>query len=194
MKPKILVITSTTRQARVGRQVADWYIKEAKQANNNFDFELLDIADLNLPILGEPIPPLYAHDEQYNAQQKDLAERIARADGFVIVTGEYNYGVPAPLKNMLDHIAPTPWQRKAVAYVGYGVKGANWSIGNLVPTMAYLGVMSMPYTVGISMIWDAFDDKGNVKASHQTGEIAKQLEDLEWWVRSLKVAREASAN
>jgi NAD(P)H-dependent FMN reductase len=193
MKPKILVITSTTRQARVGRQIADWYIKEAKQANSSMDFELLDIADLNLPILDEPVPPLYAQTGSYNEQQKALAEQIGTADGFVIITGEYNYGVPAPLKNMLDHLAPTPWQRKAVAYVGYGVKGANWSISSLVPTMTYLGVVSMPYTVGISMIWDALDEQGKVKSSHQVGEVAKQLEDLEWWVRSLKAAREATA-
>lgn len=189
MKPKILVITSTTRQARVGRQIADWYIKEANQSNSSMDFELLDIADLNLPILDEPVPPLYAQAGNYNDQQKALAEKIGSADGFVIVTGEYNYGVPAPLKNMLDHLAPTPWQRKAVAYVGYGVKGANWSISSLVPTMAYLGVMSMPYTIGVSMIWDALDEEGNVKTGHQIGEVAKQLEDLEWWVRSLKTAR-----
>lgn len=189
MKPKILVITSTTRQARVGRQIADWYIKEANQSNSSMDFELLDIADLNLPMLDEPVPPLYAQAGNYNDQQKALAEKIGSADGFVIVTGEYNYGVPAPLKNMLDHLAPTPWQRKAVAYVGYGVKGANWSISSLVPTMAYLGVMSMPYTIGVSMIWDALDEEGNVKTGHQIGEVAKQLEDLEWWVRSLKTAR-----
>lgn len=191
MKPKILVITSTTRQARVGRQIADWYIKQAEQASSDMEFELLDIADLNLPILDEPIPPLYAQAGKYNDQQTALAERINAADGFVIVTGEYNYGIPAPLKNMLDHLAPTPWQRKAVAYVGYGVKGANWSISNLVPIMTYLGVMSMPYTVGVSMIWDALDEEGNVKPNHQIGEVAKQLEDLDWWVRSLKTAREA---
>lgn len=189
MKPKILVITSTTRQARVGRQVAEWYIKEAKQANESMDFELLDIAELSLPILDEPIPPLYAQDGNYNDKQKDLAERISDADGFVIVTGEYNHGIPAPLKNMLDHIAPSSWQRKAVAYVGYGVRGANWSISSLVPTMTYMYVMSMPYVVGINMIWDAFDDKGDIKTEHKIGDVAKQLEDLEWWVVTLKAAR-----
>lgn len=189
MKPKILVITSTTRQARVGRQVAEWYIKEAKQANENMEFELLDIAELGLPILDEPIPPLYAQDGKYNDKQKELAERIDAADGFVIVTGEYNHGIPAPLKNMLDHIALSSWQRKAVAYVGYGVRGANWSVSSLVPTMTYMYVMSMPYVVGINMIWDAFDDKGNIKTEHKIGDVAKQLEDLEWWVVALKAAR-----
>lgn len=190
MKPKILVITSTTRQARVGRQVADWYIKEAKRANDNMNFELLDIADLDLPMLAESIPPLYAQNGNYNDKQKELAEHIAAADGFVIVTGEYNHGTPAPLKNMLDHIAPTSWQRKAVAYVGYGVRGANWSISSLLPTMTYMYVMSMPHIVGISMVWDAFDDGGNIKPEHKIGDIAKQLEDLEWWTKALKAERE----
>lgn len=193
MKPKILVITSTTRPNRVGRSVADWYIKEAKRANSNMDFELLDIADLNLPILDEPVPPLYAQDGNYNDDQNSLAKQIDAADGYVIVTGEYNYGVPAPLKNMLDHIAPSHWQRKAVAYVGYGVKGANWSISSLLPTMTYLGVMSMPYTVGVSAIWDALDEQGNVKPDHKIGEVAKQLEDLEWWVKALKNERQKSS-
>lgn len=190
MRPKILVITSTTRQARVGRQVAKWYIKEAKQVNESMDFELLDIAELDLPMLAEPIPPLYAQDGKYNDKQKDLSERINAADGFIIVTGEYNHGVPAPLKNMLDHLPQTPWQRKAVAYVGYGAKGANWAVSSLVPTMAYLHVMSIPYAIGISAIWDAFDEQGDIKSGHQTGEISKQLQDFEWWVRALKSQRQ----
>jgi NAD(P)H-dependent FMN reductase len=187
MKPHILVITSTVRQNRACRKVADWYIAEARKAVPEATFELLDIADYDIPVFSEPISPLMA--EKYTPLQEKLAAPVRKADGYVIVTGEYNHSIPGSLKNFIDHLSPKDWRHKAVAYVGYGTAGGFMSINHLTFIMAYLGVASVLNTINISAIWEAFDEDGKVKPNNVHGDIKRQLDELLWWVNALKTAR-----
>jgi len=89
---KILVIVGTTRDGRVGRKIADWYLEEAKQkAPEEMEFELFDVGEENVPMFNEPYPPAMG---KYSEYQQKLADTIASADGYIIVTGEYNHAIP----------------------------------------------------------------------------------------------------
>lgn len=190
MKPNVLVITSTIRQNRMGRKVADWYISEASKAAPEVKFEHLDISELDLPFFNEPIDPLSAElSGKYTQQQKQLAKRIGTADGYVFVTGEYNHAVPGSLKNFLDYLAPGPWQHKAAAFVAYGSKGGYHAVNNLSFIMAYLGVMTILDTIHIDTIWSALDENGVPKPGHLKGNVKGQLDELLWWVDATKAAR-----
>lgn len=190
MKPNILVITSTVRKNRVGRTVADWYMKEAKKAAPNAKFEHLDIAELDLPLFNEPIDPLSAElSGKYTQRQKQLAKRIGAADGYVFITGEYNHAVPGSLKNFLDYLAPGPWRHKAAAFVAYGSKGGYHAVNNLSFIMTYLGVMVVLETMHIDTIWAALDQNGTPKSDHLKGDITRQLDELLWWVNATKAQR-----
>lgn len=192
MKLHMLVIAGTTRQSRMSRKVAEWYISEARSHAPDVEFELLDLAELDLPFFSEPIDPITAlQTGKYTKLQQELAARIDAADGFVVVTGEYNHGTPAALKNFLDYLPPKHWRRKAAAYVGYGVRGGYWSVGDLLPTMSYLEVMTpVDATINIKLIWEAFDGQGKLKPGYSFGKVNDQLDVLLWWASALKAARE----
>ena len=176
---KIFVIVGTVRQGRVGRKVADWYLAEAKKAAPDVEFEILDTAELNLPLFNEPMPPLY---HQYGALQETLAEKIASADGFVVVTGEYNHSIPGSLKNLLDYVA-AEWGRKPAAFVGYGGGGAIRAIEHIIQ------VATIKDHITINAIWEALDEKGVPKPGYVYGSIPDQLKELSWWAKALKQAR-----
>jgi len=188
-KPKILIITSTVREGRVSRQVAEWYLEQAEAVTKEAEFELLDIKDLGLPLFNEPVPPVY---RKYGETQNKLAEVISDADGFVFITGEYNYSVPGSLKIFLDYIY-AEWGRRPASFVGYGVHGGVRAIQDLGPILSGLGVPVLSWhghTVHIDSPWEAFDDKGTLKDGYMKGDVKKQLDELAVWTNAFKGSRE----
>jgi NAD(P)H-dependent FMN reductase len=186
---KILVVVGTVREGRVGRKIADWYLKEAVKVAPNMEFELLDVAELNLPLFNEAFPPMM---HQYSKIQQKLADKIANADGFVFITGEYNHSIPGSLKNFLDYIF-AEWNYKAAAFVGYGgAASGSRSIEQLIQVMAELKVASVANTMDhilIRNIFNAIDENGIPKPEFVSGDIGKQLKELDWWASALKNAR-----
>jgi NAD(P)H-dependent FMN reductase len=186
---KILIIVGTVREGRVGRKIADWYVKEAVKLAPHMEFEILDVAELNLPLFHEASPPMM---HQYGEIQQKLAEKIASADGFVFITGEYNHSIPGSLKNFLDHLF-SEWNYKAAAFVGYGGSaGGSRAIEHLIGVMTELKVASVastPDSILIRNIFNAIDENGSPKPEFVSGDIARQLKDLDWWTSALKTAR-----
>lgn len=182
---KILVIVGTVREGRNGRKVADWYVSEAKKAAPDVSFEVLDAAELALPLFNEPMPPLY---HQYSDLQNKVAEKIASADAYVIVTGEYNHSIPGSLKNLLDYVA-AEWSHKAAAFVGYGGGGAVRAIEHVIQVFNFLGVATIKDHITINAIWEALDENGKPKPGYVFGSVPDQLKELGWWGRALKNAR-----
>ena len=184
-KPKILVVVGTTRQGRSGRKVADWYMSQVAEAGVEADFELLDVAELNLPLFNEPASPMM---HQYSDLQNSLAEKVGAADGFVFVTAEYNHSVPASLKNFLDYLN-AEWHHKAAAYVGYGAIGGARAIEHLIQILSELRVASIRDHVMVNAIWEALDENGIPKPGYVHGDVKGQLTELLWWANALKTAR-----
>ncbi len=186
---KILIIVGTVRESRVGRKIADWYLKEAIKVVPNMELELLDVAELNLPLFHEAFPPMM---HQYGEIQQKLADKIGNADGFVFITGEYNHSIPGSLKNFLDYIF-SEWNYKAAAFVGYGgAASGSRAIEHLIQVMAELKVASVANTMDhilIRNIFNAVDESGIPKSEFVSGDVGKQLKELDWWVSALKAAR-----
>ncbi len=114
--PHVQIILASTRQGRVGDKVAAWVAKKAKK-RKDFTSELVDLRDWPLPFFDDPNYP-GSGDYSY-AYTKKWSKHVQKAQGFVIVTCEYNHGYPAVLKNALDHLYKE-WHDKPVAYVSYG--------------------------------------------------------------------------
>lgn len=187
-KPHILVITSTVREGRVGKKIAEWFLAEAEKATEEATFELLDIKDFDLPLFNEAVSPMY---NQYSEIQNTLAEKIGPADGFVIVTGEYNYSVPGSLKNFLDYLF-AEWNHKPVSFVGYGAENGVRAVAHLVQIFSTLGAMPISAfgkTTHVKSPWEAFDEKGKIKPDLVSNNIPAQLDELLWWAKILKTAR-----
>ena len=109
----VAVIIGSTRDGRFGPTVADWFVAQAAQRHPEFDLDVVDLAEADLPLtmtgFGQPRPPAVA----------GLAPRLTAADAFVVVTPEYNHSFPAALKNLIDW-HHQQWQAKPVGFVSYG--------------------------------------------------------------------------
>ncbi len=185
-KPHIQVIVGTTRPSRVGRKIADWYM-DATKDRTDMTFELVDLADVNLPLLDEPqsaMTRIYDHDHT-----KQWSELIGKADGYIWVTGEYNHSVPASLSNAISFLNHE-WARKPVAFVGYGGLGAARAVENLVSIASELRMVPLRERVSIVDVWSALDENGVPKPEFVKNTPAHQLDELHWWTTALKTARE----
>ena len=113
---KLKIIISSTRPGRKGPAIADWIFNIAKQYKD-FDVEIVDLAEVNLPFLDEPLHPRLQKYE--NQHTKKWSRLIDEADAFIFVTAEYNHGYTAPLKNAIDYLY-NEWQNKPAAFISYG--------------------------------------------------------------------------
>jgi NAD(P)H-dependent FMN reductase len=186
MSVKIGVIISTTRPSRIGPKVADWFISKTKSLNNAV-FEIIDLKEVNLPFLKDQASPA---EQQYDQEStKKWSEIISNYDGFVFVTAEYNNGYPAPLKNALDTVYHE-WDKKPVAFVGYGTFGAARAIEQLVNVTAKIGMVPLSKTVvGIISPWQAIKEDGSVDEAFVHGKVDGLLDNLMWWSELTKSKR-----
>src|SRR5437588_35263 len=113
---KLKIISASTRPGRKGPVLATWIMEESKK-HHEFEPELLDLANINLPFLDEPEHPRfqkYQHEHTWN-----WSRVIDSADAFIFVMPEYNFGYPATIKNALDYLFKE-WTYKPVGFVTYG--------------------------------------------------------------------------
>ena len=121
---KVAVIIGSTRPGRLAPQVAEWFMERTKN-NTDVEFELVDIADYNLPLLDEDQPAKVSLPHTVKWSKK-----ISSFDGYVFVTAEHNHAFPASLKNAIDYLNQE-WSHKPVGYVGYGWAGGYRAIESL---------------------------------------------------------------
>jgi NAD(P)H-dependent FMN reductase len=125
---------------------------------------------------------------------KKWTAEIARSDGFIIVTPEYNFGTSAVLKNALDWVY-REWNRKAVAFVSYGSVGGARAVQQLRLTATELQLAPIRFSVHVPVatLWAHFQG-GDVDAGLAELEAPAEamIEDLLWWTAALKTARAAA--
>jgi hypothetical protein len=108
-KLSLAVIVGSVRQPRVGRVIANWFVDLAAR-RMDLAIDLMDLAEVTLPL---------ADTQPGGSATSPIADRLASADAYVIVTPEYNHSFPAALKNAIDwHYRE--WMFKPVAFVSYG--------------------------------------------------------------------------
>ena len=116
--PRISVIVGSVRRNRFAHRPAAWMHGHLAK-RPDVEAELLDLADYPMPFYEEPVSPSRKQAPYDHEVVEAWTARIGAADGFVIVSPEYNHSFPAVLKNALDWVY-REWVRKAVAFVGYG--------------------------------------------------------------------------
>ncbi|AHM57223.1 putative reductase [Peptoclostridium acidaminophilum DSM 3953] len=183
---KIAIIVGSTRPGHKAEDVAKW-VHEIAKKRSDAEFEIVDIADYDLPLLDEPIPPSMA---QYSKPHtKAWAAKIAEFDGYVFVTPEYNHAVPGALKNAIDYLY-AEWNNKAAGFVSYGTAGGARSVENLRLIMGELQVADVRAQVMLSLFYD-FDNFSIFKPHPRHEEsINTMLDQLISWSEALKTIRE----
>jgi NAD(P)H-dependent FMN reductase len=172
--PRLVVIIGSTRPARAGLPIAEWFIGEAI-AHGAFDVQVVDLAELNLPFYDEPNHPRL---RQYVHQHtKDWSETIDAMDALVIVTPEYNYGFTAPVKNAIDYLH-TEWKYKSIGFVSYGgVAAGTRAVQQLKQVVTALGMLPVFESVNIPFHTQFIDDEGRVQANDVMVKAAADMLD-----------------
>ena len=191
----ISVIVGSTREGRFSERPAKWIFQHLKK-REGLHARLLDLRDYPMPFFDQPLTPAWPGRPafQHEVVQKWTAA-IARSDGFVIVTPEYNYGPSAVLKNAIDWVYPE-WNRKAVGFVSYGSAMGARAVQQLRANAIELQLAPIRSAVHIPVatLWAHYQG-GDVDAGLAELEApAKALiDDLLWWSAALKRARADAA-
>lgn len=183
------VILATTREGRKGPAVAAWFMKWLEQ-QRDFDPELIDLKEVNLPFLDEPEHPKLRR--YHHEHTKRWSARIDPADAFVFVICEYNYGFPATLKNALDFIYQE-WNYKPVAFVSYGGIGAGARAVQMIKEVVTTQKMVPLFeAVHIPFFAKHINAEGEFIATDTMIKSAEvMMKELLKWTKGLKAMREA---
>lgn len=182
------VIVASTRRSRKGGAVATWFMEQA-QAHGRFEVELVDLAEVDLPLFDEPRHPRLRQYEHEHT--KRWGQTVARADAFVVVTPEYDHGPPAALTNALQHLVHE-WSYKPLGFVSYGgVSAGTRSVQQTKLVVVALKMMPMFETVAIPFFAKHLDGE---TGRFDPGEVQEKasvalLDELLRWAEALKPLR-----
>lgn len=182
MSLKIAIIIGSTRPGRSADKITKWYMDQVRDTKG-MEFELIDLKEVNLPFLDEPVPA--SMNSYQNEHTKKWSNLISGFDGYIWITSEYNHAPPAPLKNAIDYLFHE-WARKPVAFVGYGNMGGARAIEQLRMIAGELQMADIRLAVGVRNPWEIQDE---VPAELIYNDPKEQIEQLRWWAEALKAAR-----
>ncbi|MCA6107306.1 NADPH-dependent FMN reductase [Bradyrhizobium cenepequi] len=189
MAHRILVFYGSYRSDRMGVRLAS-FVVEGLRARGE-DVEFIDAKEVGLPML----------DRMYKEYPKGaapaalerLAGQIRGADGFVFITGEYNWGIQPGLKNLTDHfLEEWFWRPAAIASYSAGRLSGARAATAWHGTLSEMGMVVISSTIGVGPIAQTLAEDGK-----PIGEGGKALErafprfadDLIWWVEAAKEQR-----
>src|SRR3954454_19253231 len=193
MSNRILVLYGSYRSDRMGIRLANFVIDRLRKRGEDVTF--IDAKAVGLPMLDR----MYKEHPKGAAPEalETLAGQIRGADGFVFVTGEYNWGIQPGLKNLTDHFLEE-WFWRPAAIVSY-------SAGRLAGTRAAtawhgilseMGIVVISSTLAVGAIGQTLSP-----AAEAIGEDGQALErdfprfadDLTWWVEAGKAQQRRKA-
>jgi NAD(P)H-dependent FMN reductase len=190
MTNRILVFYGSYRSDRMGIRLAQFVVEGLRGRGE--DVELIDAKVVGLPMLDRMYKE-HPKGEAPAALEK-LAGRIRGADGFVFITGEYNWGIQPGLKNLTDHfLEEWFWRPAAIASYSAGRFSGVRAAAAWHGTLSEMGMVVTSSTIAVGPISQTLSADGK-----PTGEGGKALErafprfadDLTWWVEAAKTQRQ----
>ncbi len=185
------VITGTTREGRFSERVAAW-VMDRLGHHDEFEVELVDLRDHPLPFFDGDPPARTGRDYADEAVSR-FGRVIDRADGYVMLTAEYNHGYPAVLKNALDSTF-VEWRRKPVSFVGWGNTGGARAVEQLREVAVEFEMAPLRHAVHVLpdvpiAVRQSGDPTDLSLFAPLEPRLAMMADDLAWWMRALARAR-----
>lgn len=189
MSRHILVFYGSYRRDRQGIKLARWLAQAIGARGDRA--ELIDAQAINLPMLDRMYKE-YPKGEAPPAME-ELAGKIRAADGFLFVTGEYNWGPQPGLKNLTDHyLEEWFWRPAAIACYSAGPLAGVRAMMGWRDILGEMGMAVIASILPVGRIAGAFDAEGR-----PTGEDGARLEksfprfadDLNWWIDAARAQR-----
>src|SRR5216684_7843653 len=190
---KVGLIVGSTRPNRFADIPMRWLV-EGAAARQDLELTVLDLREFRLPFLNEPASPMATGGVFSEPAAAAWCERISEFDAFVAIVAEYNHGPTAVLKDAFDS-ALNEWQRKPIAFVGYGGVGAARAIETLRGVVIELQMAPIRHEVNITM--EPF--LGILRQGHASNDYEylvrsreAMFDHLVWWGEALKAARQTT--
>lgn len=186
MALRLVVFYGSVRSERQGIRAARFILNKCRERGH--EVALIDPVEFQLPLL----------DKMYKEYEPDRApevlQRMARviipADGYVVVSGEYNHTVPPALANLLDHFLEEYfWKPSAIVCYSAGAFGGVRASIALRAMLAEMGMSSIPSVLPIPSVQRAFDEEGRPTDEAYHKRAARFLDELEWYAYALREAR-----
>ena len=190
---KLQVIIGSTREGRNADSVCRWFLPVA-QSHGAFEVETLDLRDWPLPFFQETIATVgdFANPTYSEPLVKRWNEKIKEADAYIIVSPEYNHGIPAVLKNAIDTVFfSSGFRQKPIAFVAYslGFTAGARAVEHLTQVMAETEAVPVRTPTLVPLVANAFDEDGKPASSGLTTSLTVMLDDLAWLGKALSNAR-----
>lgn len=186
MSLNVAVIYGSVRQNRQGIKAARFITTKCNE--RGFDTTLVDPLEYDLPLLDKMYKE-YEKGEVPPVLQK-LAKIITEADGYIIVSAEYNHSIPPALSNILDHFLEEYFFKpSAILCYSAGSFGGVRAAMQLRAMLAELGMSSIPSILPVPKIGASFEEDGTPKDDAYQRRADRFLSEFEWYAEALKARR-----
>lgn len=186
MSLNIPVIYGSVRHHRKGIRAAKYFVQQG--LNRGFNTTLIDPMNYDLPLLDK----MYKEYDTGEAPPKleELAKLLHEADGYLIISAEYNHSIPPALSNLLDHFLEEYFFKpSAIVCYSKGSFGGVRAAMQLRAMLAEMGMSSIPSIFPIPKISESFDEEGNALDERYGKRVKRFLDEFEWYANALKEAR-----
>ncbi len=186
---RFIMFYGSYRKDRMGIDAAE-YVKE-EMSKRGHDVELIDAKEYDFGILDKMYKE---YDGDAPEKMKELAEKIDEADGFLLISGEYNHSIQPGLSNLLNHFQKEYLYKPSgiVAYSPSSFGGAR-SAMQMRAFMPEIGSITIPTILYFPAVHNLKDDLSDAnKRSELDKRTSAFLEKLEWYADALKQKRESS--
>ena len=183
---RIPIILGSTRDDRRGHLVADWLLTHVQQ-HPAITTEVIDLRDWPLPFFNES-PARGGYSDPIVGR---WIERIGAADGYIIISPEYNHSFSGVLKNALD-TGLRAWRDKPVGFVAYGgeTTGGARAVEQLKLVAVELGMAPIRHDIVLPSIGRQFDEAGDLRDKAIEAKVPPFLDLLVAWSGALQTLHE----
>lgn len=179
------IILGSIREGRRSGPVAQWAFEQASK-RSEVTVELIDLKAWKLPLFDlEKFP---SEGDYENPLQQRWAETIARADGYLFVSPEYNHGYTAALKNALDYLY-AEWNRKPASFVTFGNAEGARGLQQLRLVLVELEMMPLPTAVHLRDATSKIEDGVYHADPRDEKRFGVMFDEWLWWANALMAAR-----
>ena len=191
----VAVLQGSVRSERMSDRVAKWVVSQLQARGH--EAVLVDAAYLKLPLLDKMWKELKGGSDAGHAQLREklkpIAELYQRADGFAIVSGEYNHSVPPALTNLLDYFLEEYFYRPSaiICYSSTAFGGVRAAM-QLRALLTEVGMSSIPSIQPIPKVGEALSTDGVALTQELAEKSDKFFTEFDWYMAALKAGRKLS--
>lgn len=191
---KLLVFLGTVREstppapARLGVRVTEAVLECLRSRCEGHEIELIDAKDYPLEAV---FKPHFAYPRsKAPSQLAELAGKIESADGYIMVSPEYNHSMSPALANLLNHFGSSLFSYKPSAIVTYsaGQWGGMRAAVGMRTYLSELGCLPVSSMIHVPKAQEIFAADGSMQAGEDKDAwfdyFTRTFNQLIWWAQA----------